>query len=375
MQLLKAGRNFLQVAAFALLLWQMGNAIVKYISNPTVTSTSHRNIESITPPLITICQTGQYDWERAEEQGYKRRIEFFKGLSSKNNGITWGGKDNLTFHESIRHLFKAETKNIHVHKTVKKEERFIIPYGHCLDLRNMSMNQGDSTLNRIEIEKGKYRLYITDPAMGLHYKITEPSMVGDIIQLDTEFNKSTIYKKHYLIEIEQTVLNPAKSGEECSSYDEDNSFKSYAECIYTEHINKLFPDLGCNIPWILHKDNCQGLINSTYSKETDKYLHNIIYYSIIALNLPSTSCKHPCVKLRVTSKYLNTIETVNGINSFILHFDRDIKVSESISQYNGFDLTVEVGSALGLWLGLSAIGLFDYIIGMITFSLTSMWKK
>ena len=276
MQLLKAGRNFLQVAAFALLLWQMGNAIVKYISNPTVTSTSHRNIESITPPLITICQTGQYDWERAEEQGYKRRIEFFKGLSSKNNGVTWGGKDNLTFHESTRLLLKAETKNIHVHETVKKEERFIIPYGHCLDLHNMSMDQGNINITRVRITKGKYRLYITDPAMGLHYKISEPSMVGDIIQLDTEFNRSTISEMNYLIKVEQTFLDPTKPENECSSYDEDNSFESYAECIYSEHVTKVFPELGCNIPWMSQNATCQGFINYTYSLETNKYLRDNI---------------------------------------------------------------------------------------------------
>ena len=369
MQPLKVCRSLLQVAAFALLLWQMGNALAKFISNPTVTSTSYKNIENITPPLITICQTGQYDWERGKELGYKRRKEFLKGVSSKNNGTTWGGKDNLTFHESIRLLFKAETKNIHVHETVKKEERFIIPYGHCLDLHNMN------SIHPIDIEEGKYRLYITDPAMGLHYKISEPSMVGDIIQLDTHFNKSTIYNMFYLIEIEQTVLNPAKSGEECSYYNEDNSFKSYAECIYSEHFNKLFPELGCNIPWMSHKDNCQGLINSTYREETDKYLDDIIYYSNMALNLPSTSCKVPCVQLRATSKFLSTIETKNGNNTFILHFDPTIKVRESISQYNGFDLTVEVGSALGLWLGLSAIGLFDYMIEIIQICLNLKGTK
>ena len=375
MQPLKVCRSLLQVAAFALLLWQMGNAVAKFISNPTVTSTSYKNIESITPPLITICQTGQYDWGRGEELGYTNRRDFLKGVSSKNKGTTWGGKDNRTFHESIRLLFKAETKNIHVHETVKKEERFIIPHGHCLDLHNMSMKQGVGPITRVQIEEGKYRLYITDPAMGLHYKISEPSMVGDIIQLDTHFNKSTIYNMFYLIEIEQTVLNPAKSGEECSYYNEDNSFKSYAECIYSEHFNKLFPELGCNIPWMSHKDNCQGLINSTYREETDKYLDDIIYYSNMALNLPSTSCKVPCVQLRATSKFLSTIETKNGNNTFLLHFDPTIKVRESISQYNGFDLTVEVGSALGLWLGLSAIGLFDYMIEIIQICLNLKGTK
>ncbi len=366
MQLLKVCRSLLQVTAFALLLWQMGNALVKFISNPLVTSTSNKNIESITPPLITICQIGQYEWERSKELGYINRMEFLKGVSFKNNGITWGGKDNLTFHESIRLLFKAETNNILVNETVKKEERFIIPYGHCLDLHNTIMNQGAI---RVQLKKGKYRLYITDPAMGLHYKISEPSMVGDIIQLDTEFNKSAISKMNYLIKVEQTLLDPTKPGEECSSYDEDKSFKSYAECIYSEHFNKLFPELGCNIPWMSHKDSCKGLINSNYSVETNKYLQDIIDYSIMALNLPSTSCKVPCVKLIVTSKYLSTYESINGNNSIKLHFDPTIRVCESISQYNGFDLTVEVGSALGLWLGLSAIGLFDYMIEIIQFCL------
>ena len=375
MQLLKACRNFLQVAAFALLFWQIGNALDKFISNPTVISTTYKPIESITPPLITVCQIGQYDWNKAEELGYDQQMDFLKGVFTAQNRITLGGKDNLTFRESIRLLFKAETKKIHVHETVKTEERFIIPFGHCLDLHNMSMDQGNINITRVQIKKGKYRLYITDPAMALHYKISEPSMVGDIIEFDTEFNRSTISERNYLIKVEQTFLDPTHPENECSSYDEDNSFESYAECIYSEHVTKVFTELGCNIPWMSQNGTCQGFINYTYSPETHKYLRDIIYYSATALNLPSPSCKVPCNKLSVTSKYLSHTEKINGNNSFTLHFYQTVKVSASISQYTGFDLTVEVGSALGLWLGLSAIGLFDYIIEKIQFCLNLSWTK
>ena len=46
-------------------------------------------------------------------------------------------------------------------------------------------------------------------------------------------------------------------------------------------------------------------------------------------------------------------------------FDDSVKIMEEQSNYNEFDLMVEVGSSLGLWIGLSALGIFDLIFEVV----------
>ena len=208
-------------------------------------------------------------------------------------------------------------------------------------------------------------MFITDSAMSLEYQIYESSMVGDIIELNTERNTSIINKKHYLLEIEQIVLDPNKPGEECITYEEESGYTSYADCVSLDHEKKLFPELGCNIPWMTNKNVCTGFIKTNYSQEAMRYLKGIINNAQTAIFHPIGECKVPCVKTLVKSKYVSNIETVNGLNSIYLHFNPTVKVSLSVSHYNGFDLTVEIGSALGLWLGLSAIGLFEGIVRVL----------
>ena len=52
----------------------------------------------------------------------------------------------------------------------------------------------------------------------------------------------------------------------------------------------------------------------------------------------------------------------NGIHQHFIriHFNEAIKVKKEYLQYGYFDMMVEIGSSLGLWLGLSAIDLVAY---------------
>ena len=45
-----------------------------------------------------------------------------------------------------------------------------------------------------------------------------------------------------------------------------------------------------------------------------------------------------------------------------VEFDKDVQVHKRVYSYDAFSLIVELGSALGLWVGLSALGLLDIII-------------
>ena len=45
----------------------------------------------------------------------------------------------------------------------------------------------------------------------------------------------------------------------------------------------------------------------------------------------------------------------------MVQFEDTVEILEEESNYNEFDLMVEVGSSIGLWIGLSALGIFDLV--------------
>ena len=59
-------------------------------------------------------------------------------------------------------------------------------------------------------------------------------------------------------------------------------------------------------------------------------------------------------------KMMNDNQTSGA--DIVLKFDEMIQVSEETPAYNVFSFIVEVGSALGLWIGYSAMDLFSLCI-------------
>ena len=76
----------------------------------------------------------------------------------------------------------------------------------------------------------------------------------------------------------------------------------------------------------------------------------------------NTTCKLSCYKLKIN--FMLKFEITNFPKNTVLNveFDKDVQIYKRVYSYDEFSLTVELGSALGLWIGLSALGLFDIII-------------
>lgn len=70
MDALKLFRNIFQVISSALLIWQLWNAITKYLSNPKIISESFKPFKNVSPPSIILCQESQHDWLTAQKLGY-----------------------------------------------------------------------------------------------------------------------------------------------------------------------------------------------------------------------------------------------------------------------------------------------------------------
>ena len=117
------------------------------------------------------------------------------------------------------------------------------------------------------------------------------------------------------------------------------------------------------VPWISKIEMCFGLIlklpKHDYLLEK---LFSIILSSWTGQAHQSDTCVPPCKRMSANSKYLSTRATSMSKDRIYLNFDENIKVKRIVPAYGFVSLLVEIGSALGLWLGLSVIGVFDVLV-------------
>ena len=62
-------------------------------------------------------------------------------------------------------------------------------------------------------------------------------------------------------------------------------------------------------------------------------------------------------------------------SAIFLNFMKTVTVTRNKKVYGIFYLIVEIGSCLGLWIGLSALGVFDFALQAGEFFKASMGKK
>ena len=104
-------KGLIQGIALVVFVIQMGYAIQKYKDKPTLSSFSKRSPQSLDKRLdVTICKTGQFDYDRANDIGYEYQSRFFSGQVSTGNLLSWTGvHGNMTFNQTLHYLYRSET--------------------------------------------------------------------------------------------------------------------------------------------------------------------------------------------------------------------------------------------------------------------------
>ena len=66
---------------------------------------------------------------------------------------------------------------------------------------------------------------------------------------------------------------------------------------------------------------------------------------------------------------INKAETWGKTGNFVdeiarvsIHFNEKVYVTEKLYNYDSFKFLIDIGSSLGLWLGLSVLGLYDILV-------------
>ena len=375
-----------QAVALAIFAYQMYGALHKYIEFNSYPSVETRDIVDTGMPDLFIClqEDHQYAYQRAiDVHGYFYST-FLEGFVNRSTGfVSWEGVQNLTYNEVLKELFIPILGDLELAGDLDEEratgdelpEIFTAFNGRCRKI--ITKNIEPSQVFKVDLMYGwPFDVFVADPGRSLHYMIHPDSLLGEKIET---WNQA---QKYYSLEIEKHIWD--EDSGECMSYGAGKPFKSYADCIAKEQEKVFMPLLGCMVPWLAgpeHPNICKGrvLLAMEHLPHYRQAIDDIYRTRAFRIMEESKACPQPCSQLQaraaLKSVRYGTLEVaIASAMEISLHIKKTVKVTRYMKAYGIFDLVVEVGSSLGLWIGLSALGLLQLLIDTMTNAKTKLFN-
>ena len=359
----KKARRFIQIAAFGMFIFQLQNSIKKYYQNPVIIQESHLDFDEVEKPVIYVCQDDQFNYTKSLQHGYERKTHYIIGQIEKSNTMSWKGKHMKEhFHELQKYLFDHSYEDFKIDgyehvglsamKSPESRDKFDPNYGYCKQLESTMMQLHIFTTKRSSI-------FIVDPKTDSKIRIKEmDNSRASLGPSQQNFFTSDNYE--IKINLHDSHIN---DGVKCTDYERIGS--SYGMCIQNLLENHLedwygcipfwFPDVSENICEV--NNSSVSISSQTLGEITDEF-----YRFLNGLDMKIFSkCLPPCLKMSLTMK--NTAHLANRLKiaKIKLIFTHEVLVLTDMQAYDMFNVIVDLGSSLGLWLGLSVLGIFDIL--------------
>ncbi len=248
------------------------------------------------------------------------------------------------YEEFVAHFGPWDDNNGAVNSTLK----FLTPHGFCL---SWSLLKNEVTM----YSKESTSVFIIDPTYS-----------NDLVVLGSKSVKLNFgplgngFYSGYKYEVQLTLHDERiNDGLSCIDYDRIDS--SYGECIEDRIRKNMLMELGCLLPWVPDAANssCENVKNlkmpDVFHKEISKFVYGWKSNSL-------SMCKQPCSRLGFKLVEIRKIYNRRNRGNVGLLFYDEVKVYTDVFAYDMFSLVVDLGSALGLWLGLSALNLFSSLV-------------
>ncbi len=328
------------------------------MSKPIVQQTSTISLSELDlpVPVVYVCQEGQYNYTESQIHGYNYNTDFASGElsrpNSNNETFSWKGlAKNWTFGELQTKLYKQNYSNFFINeydnegqKEIRNKTMFFPAYGFCMKLLEYSTTH----LYVYTYTQSKFRFFIVDPSLQNNL------MIINVENGKGSFgNTGALYDYHYYevkIKLYDSSIN---EGAGCIDYKKIGS--SYGECIENVMEKKLLEWYGCIAPWFPKRSSlvCEENkeINIT-NENSKKEALNQLYFLATGQNVNLFSaCLKPCVTMGLKLHELNVESDLVDIGGMEIDIHDEIIVETDVDAYDVFNLVVELGSALGLWLG------------------------
>ena len=121
------------------------------------------------------------------------------------------------------------------------------------------------------------------------------------------------------------------------------------------------------VPWMSEVDACsQPIPRLAKHDHILNWLLNITIKAFGNIEYGSDACLPPCTRMSFQARLASSGSFgYVGDNRLVLNFMDTIEIRRIVLSYDATSLLVEVGSCLGLWLGLSVVGMYDVCAVML----------
>ena len=296
------------------------------------------SLDEIEGPTYFICKKTLYNYEKGIKMGYNFRSKFLAGLIKKSVAPSWKGiNGDKTYDDLLHELFDD---NFSTNISADSKLDFIFPQGFCFNT---------STKNDLQITTAKDDLEIYIVHESYYKKIS----INSELVIDLVLTSNTTFEyRNYRIDF-KAIDNTVMEGQDCVDYRKMKI--SYGDCIYQAFIKKLYSIYGCFPPWVKTKDQ-----KCDHPVESKKLEENIFEGVLEDFNSVTDGldievqkkCAVPCYKIELQVRKMAVNPNFpNNAMLKIVHSNA-VPVTKAVYSFNKFMLTVELGSALGLWLGM-----------------------
>ena len=319
---------------------QVYQSLDKYFQHPIISqelSIIHGTFEK---PAVQICFRDFYEYRESKSKyGYNWNSNLLAGKINNSSKPTWKGiNGNTTFQSIQSDLYENDFSQIEVNTLHNPIYRF--GRGFCHLAKIIGKNLVVTTK-------------VKDIRVYLVHNSTDSRIIYDQtpIKFGPTSNETFDYKVHKLIlEIkDNTILD----GKDCVDYRKVD--ESYGDCNYRALKNHIYSLYGCYPPWMeaTNGNYCEVDIPTKDNESIQQQVFNDLY-SLTSGIMPESfkQCPKPCYQVKLSSS--ETWEIKNWKNNAILKIYNNaetISVHKAVYSYDIFTLAVELGSALGLWLG------------------------
>ena len=181
---------------------------------------------------------------------------------------------------------------------------------------------------------------------------------GDRLVYDSKEGKEV---HTFLIHLKETQDKTGLGS--CIEYP-NSHYETFSQCIKDDIVKKTTSVFGFGLPFFSEINQpIEPIQRQEQHESTVKWLLSLAINSFGGKPYKPDSCLSPCTILTASSEQQQKYTYTSHVITF--YFDDVVQVQTTVLAY-GFDaLLVEIGSSLGLWLGLSLVGMFDLLTAVV----------
>jgi hypothetical protein len=345
MNVMPVFRIFYHLVAFTIFMIQAQQSMKKYFQQPVVIQHSRASIDIIEKPEIKVCSGTPFKYGKASEYGYSLDSKFLVGMIPNSTTPTWKGiYQNSTFNELSNVLRDRNFSKI----SLNQPSKLSFEFGKGFYLNTI----GIDTELKITSKDKLLVIYIV-------YRSTDPRIISNrnfhsFISLGFMSNTSFDYKVYELSA--EVHDNSIYEGITCVDYRKQKY--TYGDCNYNALKKYIFSIYGCYPPWMSDETQDKLCEIGIKSKAIDNKQFELVWKKFDMLtdgreiHLMKV-CLPPCYQIKPKlEKKLHYPFKLTNAELVITNTDKTVKIFKAVYSFDIFTLTVELGSALGLWLGM-----------------------